>query len=243
MWIRCLTVFVLFALVCFAPEARASTFTPAPTFTPTLSPDYPLASNDRRVIVGNAIFEEAFKKLDKELEIATEGYARKLRPEIQVIFDECQMDWKVYFETERVAFRPTNVWTRSNPKSKKYENLHQQNLLFAMKFRLEQIKMYKDKIITTPDYNEEEERVLLMEIKEAKYRVNVWTEERMRYRVYRAESAWENYCESARKFARVIGFDQTQITKQDFQLLEYRNALLSRQREALFRIKFEAEEL
>lgn len=232
LWLHYFSVFILFAVVCFVPSASAE----AP------APDYPLVSTDNRVIVGNAVFEEAYKNLEKELDIAAEEYARKLRPEIQVIFDESQMDWKVYFETERVAFRPTNVWTRSNPKSVKYENLHQQNLLYAMNFRLEQIRMYKDKTSTAPDFNKEDERALLMEMKEAKYRVNAWTEERMRYRVYRAERTWETYCESNRKFAQLIGYDETQILKLDYQLLQYRYSLLSRQREALFRIKYEAEE-
>ena len=204
--------------------------------------DLPLVSGDSRVIKGNAIFEENLRILENELDMAVEEFARKLRPDVQVFFDENQMDWKVYFETEKVAFKPTNVWTRGSRTSEKYENLYQQNVLFALNFRIEQIKSFKDKTITEPCYNENVKKVLPVEIEEAKYRADLWTEERLRYRLYRAEKAWDIYRSSLNLFVEKIGWDQTRLMELDFLLLEYRFALLSKQREALFRLKYEVIE-
>ena len=204
--------------------------------------NFPLVSSDARVLEGNAVFDDALRRLEKELDIVTERFARSLRPDIQVIFDNSQMDWKVYLETEKVAFKPADVWMRSNPFSLKYENLFQQNMLFAVNFRIGHIKGFLNKTDIAPHYTEARKKALIAEIKEAQYRVNVWTEERLRYRLYRAEKAWETYRASAMRFAEAMGWDQTRIMKQDFLLLEYRMSLLAKQREALFRLKFEAEE-
>ena len=210
--------------------------------SPVFAWNYPLTSSDARVVEGNAIFEDASRKLEKELDIITERFARKLRPDIQVIFDDSQMDWIVYLETEKVAFKPTNEWTVGVSSSDKYENLYQQNVLFALNFRIGQVSGFLNNTDTAPHYTEAQNKALLLEIEEAQYRINVWTEERLRYRLYRAEKAWETYRASVKRFAEVVGWDQTRILKLDFLLLEYRFNLLSRQREALFRLKVETQE-
>ena len=204
--------------------------------------DLPLVSSDLRVIEGNAIFENALQKLEKELKTEADEYARKLRPDVQIIFDYNQMDWIVYFHIEAMAFKPADVWSRREPARDEYENLYQQNTLFALDFRVGQINAFRDRVVAAPRYDEAGKKNLLNEIKEAQYRVNVWTEERLRPRLYRAEEAWETYRAGSLKFAEVLGWDRAQITELDYQLLEYRFALLSRQREALFRLKYEAEE-
>jgi|GEM_PF-2217457 len=198
---------------------------------------FPLALNDARVVEGDAIFEDASRRLEKELDIMAEGFARKLRPDIQVIFDDNQMDWRVYLEAEKVAFKPTDGWTSSSPSSEKYENLYQQNVLFAVEFRIGQVREFLEKTDIAPHYSEAQSKVLLVEIAEAQYRVIVWTEERLRYRLYRAEKAWETYRAGVTRFAEAMGWDKTRILKLDFLLLEYRLALLLRQREALLRLK------
>ena len=227
-----LSIFVLFALP----------FLLLPTLASAGERNYPLVSTDARVLEGNAIFANDFHKLETELDILTEEYRKKLTPPVQVLFDNSHMDWIVYFRTEELAFKPTNVWLKEKPSSIKYENLYQQNMLFALNFRMEQIRNLRDKIDTTPRYSEARKKSLLLEIKEAQYRVNVWTEERLRPRLYRAEKAWETYREAEVQFAQNLGWDQTQIMELDLLLLQYRFALLQRQREALFRLKFEIEE-
>ena len=226
-----LSVFVLFAL--------STLLLPAPVSAGERN--YPLASTDARVLEWNAVFENDFHKLENELDILADEFAKKLTPVVQVLFDYSHLDWIVYFRTEAMAFRPTNVWLREKPTSK-YENLYQQNMLFALDFRMEQIRKFRDKTDSAPRYSEALVKMLLVEIKEAQYRVNAWTEERLRPRLYRAEKAWETYREGAVKFAKDLGWDQTEIMELDLQLLEYRFALLQRQREALFRLKFESED-
>jgi hypothetical protein len=164
-----------------------------------------------------------------------------------------------------MAFRPADAWAREYKSNKEYENLYQQNILFALSFRMEQIEKFQKEIaalrenetyktillprpgtiwdeITAPRYNEEREEFLLKEIEEAQYRVNVWTHESLRNRLYRAEAAWETYRAGAARFAEALGWNKERIKEQDFLLLEYRLALLLRQKEALFRLKTESEE-
>ena len=230
--LRFLSVFILFTLPFLLLPASASAG----------ERNYHLVSTDARVLEWNAVFENAFHKLENELNILSDEFARKLTPVVQVLFDYSHMDWIVYFRTEELAFRPTNVWLKENPLSQKYENLYQQNMLFALNFRMKQIKRFRDKTDFTHRYSEALKTSLLVEIKEAQYRVNVWTEERLRPRLYRAEKAWDTYREGVLKFAKDFGWDQTQIMEFDIELLEYRYALLQRQREALFRLKFESED-
>ena len=213
---------------------------PAPAFT--AERDYPLVSSDARVLEGNEIFESAFRKLEKELDVLVEKYATELRPDIQILFDDSQMDWIVCFNAEAKAFRPTDVWTRENASGDIYENLYQQNMLFALSFRIGQIREFQGEVTTEPRYDEARQKILLAEIEEAQYRATSWTEERLRPRLYRADKAWEAYRAGVRKFAEALGWEEARIMELDFLLLEYRLTLLSRQKEALFRLKFEAEE-
>jgi arsenate reductase-like glutaredoxin family protein len=90
---------------------------------------------------------------------------------------------------------------------------------------------------------ESRKKEFLVEIEEAQYRVNTWTDERLRSRLYRAEKAWETWRESSLRFTKALSGDRPEWGEvQEFTLLEYRLALLQRQREALFRLKFEPEE-
>jgi hypothetical protein len=142
-----------------------------------------------------------------------------------------------------VAFKPANQWTRENPSEEKYENLYQQNALFAIRSRIEQIENFKSESTRELRPDEGRKKGLLAEIEEAQYRVNVWTEERFRPRLYRATEAWNIYCASSLRFAENFGNLQAeQVAGKELELLEYRYSLLQRQREALFRLKFESEE-
>jgi hypothetical protein len=207
-----------------------------------LLPLLPLPASDVRVVEGDAIFEDALRKLEKELENAADSFGKGLRADVQAQFDDNQMDWKVYFEAEAAAFKPANFWTRQDTSQREYENLYQQNILFAINFRIGQVGGFEAKDATPGRHGKDRKRDLLVEIEEAQYRVNTWTEERFRPRLYRAEKAWDAYRESAALFAAALGWDETLLAGQELTLLEYRLALLLRQKEALFRLKSESEE-
>ena len=111
-------------------------FLSSPTSALAMEKDLPLISSDIRVVEGNAVFESDSRKLEKELERAADTFGKELRADLQVLFDDNHMDWKTYFEIETMAFRPTDTWTRGDPSEKEYENLYQQNILFAINFRI-----------------------------------------------------------------------------------------------------------
>ena len=267
-------VFILFLLT-FSPPASAkdmnfpaSNDVKAPAASPLPKIEF-LEPNDARALEGNAIFENASRRLEKELYALADGFARELRHSVRIAFDDSQMDWLVYFHIEVMAFKPSDAWSREVPlKGSKgdYENLYQQNILFALSFRTEQVEKFRSEIaalrknetyktillprpetvwdeITAPRYDEEREKFLLREIEEAQYRVNVWTHESLRNRLYRAEEAWKTYRASMARYGEALGWDKTRVREQDFLLLEYRLALLLKQKEALFRVKTETEDL
>ncbi|MDR1916948.1 MAG: hypothetical protein LBQ58_10280 [Synergistaceae bacterium] len=205
----------------------------------------PLVSSDISVISGNAAFENDFRERVSSLDAVVRKFEHGLMMDRQVALENNQLDWREYFYVEKFAFEPGDAWTRIIPSEDKYENLYQQNLLFALDFRTQ----FVDSLRTRGDAEYKPDEVtsrrneLLIEIEEAQYRVNTWTSERYRSRLYRAESAWNDYLASTLEIVRIFyDGDAALAAIKEIELLEYRLSLLLRQKEALGRLKLEPED-
>jgi len=238
--IICLLVFVCLSFATSASGAE-------PQMPASLDvKEFPLPASDDRVITGNAALEKELAEKEIELNDVFEEYKNSLMPHLKVLFDENQLDWEDCMRDEKRAFSPADKWTRANRKSK-YENLYRLNLLKAVDFRKSQIESFKNKSVAKIDdvsKLEAEKKYIVIEMYDVDYRVNVWTPEQLRYRVVRAKKTWDRYYESSLVFFRAMyPGDPGKIISLETELLRYRFEYMKVQKEALFRLKFESEDL
>ena len=208
--------------------------------------EFPLPASDDRVILGNSALEKELAEKEKALDNLFEQYKASLLPHLRIYFDENQLDWEDCMRDEKRAFSPADKWTRANRKSR-YENLYRLNLLKAVDYRKSQIENLKNKRVATVDdvsKLEAEKKYIVDEMFDVNYRVNIWTPEQLRYRVVRAKKAWDRYYESSMIFFRALYIDDPEkIVLLETELLRYRFEYMKVQKEALFRLKFESEDL
>jgi hypothetical protein len=208
--------------------------------------EFPLPESDDRVISGNSALEKELAEKEKELDDVFEKYKASLMPHLKVLFDESQLDWEDCMRDEIRAFQTSDKWTRANPKAA-YENLYRLNLIKAVNWRKIQIENFKNKrAATVVDISKLEAEMdnINDELDELNYRVTVWTTEQLRYRVYRAMRAWNRYYESSMVFFRALyPHNPEKIVMLETELLRYRFEYMKTQREALYRLKFESEDI
>jgi hypothetical protein len=208
--------------------------------------EFPLPESDDRVIAGNSRLQKELTLKEKELDEMFEKYKASLTPNLRVLFDENHLDWEDCMRDEKRAFQPADKWTRANPKAE-YENLYRLNLLKAVDFRKYQIENFNSKkvpVINDVSKLEAEKKNINIELEELDYRVTIWTPEQLRYRVYRAMRAWNRYYESSMIFFRVrYPRNPEVVLSLETDLLRYRYEYMKVQREALYRLKFESEDL
>ena len=208
--------------------------------------EFPLPASDDRVISGNLMLEKVLAEKEKELDILFEKHKASLLPHLKVLFDESHLDWEECMRDEKRAFQPADKWTRANPKSE-YENLYRLSLIKAVDFRRLQIEKFierKDVPAINISDSEIEKKNINKDLEEFNYRVTVWTNEQLRYRVTRAFKAWNRYYESSMTFfQRLYPNNPGKVASLEMELLRYRHEYMKTLREALFRLKFETEEI
>jgi hypothetical protein len=214
---------------------------------------------------GDAEFNRRECGLRMELDAEAERFSSGLKQGLAAKFDASQMDWLIYFEAERMAFRAGDAWTYYpagdypagtgnaiiSHEPSRAQNLYRENVIAALDFRLSQIKSFASgdfklhpggAFVIRPGERESARASLAIETGEAQYRVNTWTSERFRPRLYRAESAWETFFGGAVAFLESAGASSEDIAKAEDSMLIYRYDVLNRQREAMGRLKTEPED-
>ena len=239
------TIIYFFIFICLL-AANNALCAEIKEFQMVLSADkeLPLPASDDRVISGNSKLEKELEEKENELNNLFEKHMASLLPHHRVLFDESHLDWEECMRDEKRAFKPADRWTRANPKSE-YENLYRLSLIKAVDFRRLQIENLRNKSIPEIDISkyEIEKKAINKDLEEFNYRVIVWTHEQLRYRVTRAMRTWNRYYESSMAFfQRLYPNDPEKVASLEMELLRFRHEYMKTLREALFRLKFEAEE-
>lgn len=206
----------------------------------------PLSQTDPRAVQGNQRYDEQIAAALAALNAEAEAYQSKQKPvAIWTAFDENQADWEQYFHDETRAYAFADFWTRENAKAE-YDNLYKKNRLFSIECRqkiIKEVSQGRKVSERTTERLQAEKTAILAAIKEAEYRVAAWTYETKRRRIVRSNASWQRYSDSTMQLFKLLYPNNRKLWAEvELELLQMRLDMATQQMDALWRIKFEAED-